>query len=43
MSTVSAKIRVPTRLTLLGNIHPNGFVIESVFVGIESTERRVAL
>ena len=29
--------------TLLGNIHPYVFVIEGVFVGIESTEGRVAL
>lgn len=28
---------------LLGDIHPYGFLIESVFVGIESTEGRVAL
>ena len=38
-----ASIWWPRQPTLLRDIHPYGFVIEGVLVGIESTEGRVAL
>lgn len=43
MSMVSSRPGLPKILTLLWDIHPYGFVIKSVFVGIKSTEGRVAL
>ena len=43
MSMVSPKVSMPQILTLLGDIHPYGFLIESILVGIEATERRIAL
>ena len=43
MSMVSSRLGLPKILTLLRDIHPYGFVIEGVFVGIKPTEGRVAL
>lgn len=30
-------------LTFLGNVYPDGFIIEGIFVGVEPTEWRVSL
>ena len=43
MSRVSRKVSMPQILTLLGDIHPHGFFVESILIGIEATERRIAL
>ena len=43
MSRVSLRVSLPQILTLLRDIHPYGIFIESILVGIEATERRIAL
>ena len=34
---------LPEKLTLLRDVYPYGVIVESIFVGIESTEGRIAL
>ena len=34
---------LPEKLTLLWDVYPYGVIVESIFVGIESTEGRIAL
>ena len=43
MSQASPKCQRVTEFTLLRNIDPYGFVIKGIFVGIETTEGRIAL